>query len=73
MRDGEEELKEEPKKLPDALVNLQRIIGEVVSVTSLEILDDTWLTGDERSRATKKHDLLLSAMRSAKTLEGEFV
>ena len=63
---------EQPKAEVDPTLRaLQRKIGEVISVLSLEMIDAEWLSGTVEGRAQKKHDLLIEAMRYAKMLEGK--
>jgi hypothetical protein len=59
------------KNVSPTLAELQRVLGEVISVTSLELLDDSWLVGDQQGRANKKHTLLLKAMQLTSKLEKE--
>lgn len=64
--DGNEETVVDPH-----LRLLQRKLGEVISVTSLELIAEDWLSGTAAARAQKKYELLLEAMRLAKSLEGK--
>ena len=68
--DTETKLDTEPEIDP-VLRSLQRKIAEVVSVLSIEIIDDKWLTGSPASRSQKKHDILMEAMQLAKSLESK--